>query len=265
MKKILALILVLCIVFAFTASAFAAGKPTISKQPESGTTSKKGSVSFSIVVKGKVNSYTWYFINPVTGEKLSGQKLAKAGLGVTVVNPNSKKVTLKNVPESMHGWEVYCHINGNGYKIDSEKVLLLIYGMEPPAGSTGSGETEQPASEPAPAEQTPAAQVPAEQSSSDSDPAPAESNETADPDTEGKATEDKTVTVTSGSNILRRLDAVGNVIEMDPVSSLEFLNTASFIVSSEEPIKCLPLFYMVWFHFLANIFSYINILLYVIS
>ena len=120
MKKIIALVLAICFVFAFAAESFAAAKPTITKQPETATTSKKGTVSFSITVKGKVGSYTWYFINPANGEKLSGQKLAKAGLGVKVQNPNSKKVTLTNVPESMHGWEVYCHVNGNGYKVDSE-------------------------------------------------------------------------------------------------------------------------------------------------
>lgn len=242
MKKIFAFILALCIVFALTANAFAASKPTITKQPESATTSKKGSVSFTITVKGKVGSYTWYFINPATGEKLSGQKLAKAGLGVKVQNPNSKKITLSNVPESMHGWQVYCHINGNGYKVDSETVLLLVYGMEPPAGSAESSQEEQPAAEqasaePSSSEQQTTEQAPAEQSSPVTVPASAENTENVDPDSVAVEQENKTITVTSGSDVLRKLDAVGNVVEMDPVSSLEFLNVGSFIISSEEPIK----------------------------
>ena len=48
MKKIISLVLAFCIVFAFASEAFAAGKPTITKQPETSTTSKKGAVSFSI-------------------------------------------------------------------------------------------------------------------------------------------------------------------------------------------------------------------------
>ena len=244
MKKYLAFLLILCIVFAFAANAFAASKPTITKQPESATTNQKGSVSFSVSVKGRVASYTWYFVNPATGEKISGSKLSKTVKGVKVSKPNSKKVTLSNVPESMHGWEVYCHINGNGYKVDSEKVLLLVYGMEPPAGSASADTStqEQPAAEQTPAEQPAAEQVPAEQpaaeqTSVEQTQAETEVSEPVDPDTVAVQLEDKTITVSSGSSVLRRLDAFGNVIESDPVSSLEFQNTGSFIVSSEEPIK----------------------------
>ena len=75
MKKIISLVLAFCLVFAFASEAFAAGKPTITKQPETSTTSKKGAVSFSISVKGTVDSYTWYFINPENGEKVSGKKM----------------------------------------------------------------------------------------------------------------------------------------------------------------------------------------------
>ncbi len=234
MKKYLAFLLILCIVFAFAANAFAASKPTITKQPESATTNKKGSVSFSVSVKGKVASYTWYFVNPATGEKVSGSKLSGSVKGVKVSKPNSKKVTLSNVPESMHGWEVYCHINGNGYKVDSERVLLLVYGMEPPAGTASADTTdqEQPAAEQAPPEQPAAEQPPVEQTQAET-----ETAEPVDPDTVAVEPEDRTITVSSGSSVLRRLDAFGNVIESDPVSSLEFQNTGSFIVSSEEPIK----------------------------
>ena len=234
MKKYLAFLLILCIVFAFAANAFAASKPTITKQPESATTNKKGSVSFSVSVKGKVASYTWYFVNPATGEKISGSKLSGSVKGVKVSKPNSKKVTLSNVPESMHGWEVYCHINGNGYKVDSERVLLLVYGMEPPAGTASADTTdqEQPAAEQAPAEQPAAEQPPVEQTQAET-----ETAEPVDPDTVAVEPEDRTITVSSGSSVLRRLDAFGNVIESDPVSSLEFQNTGSLIVSSEEPIK----------------------------
>ena len=75
MKKIIGLVLAFCLVFSLVAGAFADSKPTITKQPETSTTSKKGAVSFSISVKGTVSSYTWYFINPATGEKVSGSQL----------------------------------------------------------------------------------------------------------------------------------------------------------------------------------------------
>ena len=73
MKKLLGIILTLCLVLTLAADAFAASKPEITKQPETATTSKKGAVSFSISVKGTVSSYTWYFVNPETGDKTRGQ------------------------------------------------------------------------------------------------------------------------------------------------------------------------------------------------
>ena len=48
MKKLLGIVLTLCLVLTLAADAFAASKPEITKQPETATTSKKGAVSFSI-------------------------------------------------------------------------------------------------------------------------------------------------------------------------------------------------------------------------
>ena len=246
MKKLLGIILTLCLVLTLAADAFAASKPEITKQPETATTSKKGAVAFSISVKGSVSSYTWYFVNPETGDKVSGKKLSSTVKGVKVSNPNSKKISLSHVPESMHGWSVYCHINGNGYKIDSDTVTLYVYGMDIP--ETGSSEAPaadadaKPEAEPAsaPAESNP---VPA--------PAVAESGESASQQGGDQAVgtdqgegadseliiENRAITVTSSSKNLFRLDNKGNITDASPVSSLEFNNAGSFAVRSDEPIK----------------------------
>lgn len=42
MKKLLGIILTLCLVLTLAADAFAASKPEITKQPETATTSKRG-------------------------------------------------------------------------------------------------------------------------------------------------------------------------------------------------------------------------------
>ena len=161
MKKIIGLILAFCLVFAVTTSALAA-KPSISNQPESATTDKNGTVTFSVTTKGSVDSITWYFVNPETGEKTSGKKLPSLFKGIKVLNPNSKKITLKKVPEAMHGWLVYAHINGNGYKLDSEQVILQVYGMEAqaevPAEAPAAVPEEVPAEEAA--EEVPVEEVP---------------------------------------------------------------------------------------------------------
>jgi len=248
MKKILALILILCMVFALSSEAFAAGKPKITKQPETATTSKKGSVTFTIKVKGDV-SYSWYLVDPATGEATSAQKLKKnktiKGLGIN--GANSSKLSLSKVPESMHGWQVYCHINGNGYKMDSDRVLLLVYGKESPADSSSAPEEPAQVPETAAADQVPESPASTEQVPDSPEQAP-DSPEQTPPDTSNTVITgdidpdaappvDRTITVTASDAILRKLDGAGNLIEMDPVSSLEFLNTGSFIVTSDEPVK----------------------------
>ena len=244
MKKIIGLILALCLVFTLCANAFADSKPTITQQPETSTTSKKGSVSFSIKVKGTVSSYTWYFINPATGEKVSGRKLNTVVKGVKVSNPNSKKITLSKVPESMHGWLVYCHINGNGYKIDSDQVMLLVYGMEAPE-SAASAQTDEQAQEGA---ETAEAQPETEPKAQPETQTEAEPETQAETQPEGEAqAQDGTdeeiydgqpdaVTVSASAKVLYKLDSSGSKAEEAPVSKLEFTGSCDILVQSDEPI-----------------------------
>ena len=246
MKKLLGIVLTLCLILTFAADAFAASKPEITKQPETATTSKKGAVSFSITVKGTVSSCTWYFVNPETGDKVSGKKLSSTVKGVKVSNPNSKKISLSHVPESMHGWSVYCHVNGNGYKIDSDTVSLYVYGMDIPetdasAAPADGGEAKTEA-EPAqaPAETNPAPASAAAESGESAAPQSGEQTmgtdqgEGADSDL---VVENRTITVTSSAKNLFKLDNKGNIMDASPVSSLEFTNAGSFAVRSDDPIK----------------------------
>ena len=220
MKKTIGLILALCLVFVLAADAFAAGKPAFTKQPETSTTNKKGTVSFSVKTTGSIQSLTWYFIDPATGNSYTGKQLAKHFKGLSVGNPNGKKITLKKVPEAMHGWTVYCHVNGNGYKLDSDRVQLLVYGMEAPAQGIVEAEVTS--------------------SSGNNSAASSGSSETGDEQDEDSSSgemQDRTFTVSCSGRLLRKLDSAGKIIDGAPVSSLEFTNTGSFIVTSEEPIK----------------------------
>ena len=246
MKKLIGIVLTLCLVLTLAADAFAASKPEITKQPETATTNKKGAVTFSISVKGTVSSYTWYFVNPETGDKVSGKKLSSTVKGVKVNNPNSKKISLSHVPESMHGWSVYCHVNGNGYKIDSDTVSLYVYGMEVPGSDSAPAPSDT-------AEATPASEPAAAPAETNLEPAPAatESGETASPEAgeqpeggdqgEGADSDmtaaNRTITVTSSSKVLLKMDNKGKISDAAPVSSLEFTNAGSFAVRSDDPIK----------------------------
>ena len=234
MKKFIGLILVLCLVLVLSADAFAASKLQIIKQPETGTTSKNGTVSFEIKVNGALNSLTWYFVDPATGKQYTGKTVTKAVDGLRVSNPNSRKIKLSKVPESMHGWIVYCHINGNGYKMDSNKVMLLVYGLEPPenaadllSSSGDENESDKSASKSAGNEDG------NENSGQDDE-------RDYDDDLPGETSEpeSRTFTVSCTSKVLRRLNSNGSVDDGESLSSrLEFTDTGSFIVTSENPIR----------------------------
>ena len=257
MKRFLGLILALCLVFAIAAEAFAAGKPEFTEQPKSATTDKKGTVSFSVKVKtnGAKVTYTWYFVNPANGEKVSGKKLNTVVKGVKVSKPNSAKVTLKKVPESMHGWQVYCHINGNGYKVDSETVTLNVFGLDPvespatpqdlteaegsaePAAETAAEPAEEPAAEPAEGAEAPEGEAaePAPESEAEPEPEPepipfAEESDAGD-------FESREITVSATGDFLYALDSLGKAASDTPVSTLTFMNTGNVSIRSADPIK----------------------------
>ena len=266
MKKIIGLILVFILLFAVASDAFAGSRPQITKNPETATVKKGGKVTFSIKTKGTVATIIWYFVDPATGNEYSGKKLSGAVKEVKIAGAtNNSKITLKNVPESMHGWKVYAHVNGNGYKIDSEPALLLIAGMDiPEEASESPDEAQAEAPDEVPSEASdedpsetpdePSAEEPGDVSADEPGKMPAEETP-ADENTDEKAPVDQpeiqvdssdnepeeggaptAFTVTSTTKVLRLLDASGNVTDDTPVSSLKITGVGSVLVSSEEPI-----------------------------
>ena len=269
MKRIIGLVLVCCLVFSVAAGAFAGSRPKITKQPESATTDKKGTVTFSIKTSGTVEVISWHFVSPDGSTDVTGKKLSAAVEGVKVKDnkTNGKSITLKNVPESMHGWAVYAHVNGNGYKLDSERAYIYVYGLDRPDGAPAedtaadegqeAGE-EAPAEDAAPAEEEPAPEEPAAEEPAVEEPtaeepaaeepaaeepaqeepaaeAPAEAEPAADAAEEAEP-ENTVFTITATSKVLRLLDDAGNPVDDTLSSSLEFTGIASVLVTSQDPI-----------------------------
>ena len=132
MKRIISVLIVLCLTLGLCSVAFA--KMTITQQPETQTVKVGGSLSFKVKVKGMESGtpITWYFTNPATGEVVTGKKLSSEVKGLKVSNPNSLTITLKKIPEEMHGWTVYVHIGAKNSGVESQPVMILIQGKEVP-------------------------------------------------------------------------------------------------------------------------------------
>ena len=141
MKRLLAVTVMLCLLWGYTGGALAA--ITVTAQPETQTVKAGGTVTFSVKARG-ASAITWHFISPDGTEDLTGKKLAGRFQGLRVVNPNSQNIRLKNVPEEMHGWTVYCHLGKAGADTDTERVLLLIEGKELPGEENGPGPADEP-------------------------------------------------------------------------------------------------------------------------
>ena len=138
MKRVLTILVLLSLLMGCGGEALAA--ITITGQPETQTVQAGGAVTFSVKAKGLGKSaITWHFVSPDGEENITGKKLAGRFAGLKVSNPNTLNIKLKNVPEEMHGWTVYCHLGKTSAGMDTESALLLIEGKEIPGGEGEAG------------------------------------------------------------------------------------------------------------------------------
>ncbi len=158
MKRVLSFVLILSLLLSCCVGALAAGI-TITQQPQTQTVKAGGNVTFKVKAKNAGGAaITWYFSNPATGESTTGRKLAEVVPGVKVSNPNTLSIKLRKVPEELHGWTLYCHIGPKGGGVDSDTVMILIAGKEPPVMPTPAPkEEEAPAASSASRDAAPAA------------------------------------------------------------------------------------------------------------
>jgi len=268
MKKILALLLALCLVLGLSASALAAGAPKIVQQPTTQTTNKNGSATFTFKVSKNspfnVNESGWRFLNPATGEVFTSLELRELMADVKgfqlKASDKKRTLSLKNVPETMHGWEVYVVLVNNGYTVTSDHATLWCYGLEQvaptprlaspteteptpepqPASPTETEPTAEPAPEPTAeptAEPTPEPTAeptaePAAEPTAEPTPEP-----TAEPTPEPVPEGPKEITVTAEKLKLVPLDSHGNPLEDQAASTLVFQGSGDVAVRAESPVK----------------------------
>ena len=180
MKRLLTILAVLCLMLGCINEARAA--ITVTEQPETQTVKAGGSVTFSVKAKGMGKVITWHFVSPDGGEDITGKKLSGRFKGLKVSNPNSLNIKLKNVPEEMHGWTVYCHLGKTSAGLDTEAAMLLIEGKELPGEESGLG----PAAEQGDSEEAGEDEETAESETADED----EETEVAEEAAESESDED---------------------------------------------------------------------------
>ena len=230
MKKFVALLLICCLTLGL-ATAYAAG-PKITNPPECG----KPKSETTVVIEIKAKSYkglTWRFVNPETNEEVTAKELSNVFKGIKVKNPNKSKITLENVPAEMNGWSVYCHLTGNGYQVDSERLTLSI-------GS--SSEAAAPAATAAPAASEPAAEPAAAPApAAEPDETAVQAEPAAEPESFAEEEEvipaPEMITVTGENVTLFPLDTFGRPDEEKGASSLSFTEFGSVEARAEVEVE----------------------------
>ena len=199
MRKLSVLLLVFCLVIVVFSVAGADGAPKFKKQPVTQTTDKKGTAVFTFrAVDFDSALSSWHFINPETGEDLTGPQLREYFSGVkgfSLVASNGKQhLTMKKVPDALHGWTVYVVLaNKNGYTVVSDKVQLFCSSVMQSLDTTADAGTN-----------------------------------TALPES---------ITIRAENLTLMPLDKDGNPAADEPASVLTVAPPASVLVKSEQPVE----------------------------
>ena len=245
MKKLVSLLLVLCLSIGVVYAALADAMPAFTVQPVDSTTDRYGNLSLTFKGTDFIpNDSSWHFIDPETGGEWTGPQLReemtknrKVTEFTLTASDKKQSLFLTHVPKFMHGWEVYVLlVNGNN-KVESQHFHIYWNGIDKnqkytaptptPAATkdTKTGKTDTKTDKTGTDGKT-NAEV---KTDADGNPLPEESEEPAGP---------KIITVTAGDKLsLYPADSRGNAIEEKKAASLTFENSGSVIVTSETPVK----------------------------
>lgn len=233
MKKVVSLLLILCLVLGISCTALA-DVPSFTTQPVDSTTDKGGNLSLIFKGEGFVpNDSSWHFIEPDTGKEWTGPQLREEMKARKVHNftltasEGKQKLYLTGVPKFMHGWEVYVLLVGDGGSVESNHIHVYWYGMDPNTkydAAAAAAAKQQTSTQPA-AKNGKNTQTKADAAA----PAPAEvPEEPAGP---------KIITVTADKVTMYPVDSRGNAIEDQAAETLTFEDIGSVAVRSDEPVK----------------------------
>ena len=141
MKKIVSLLLILCLLLGASCAALSEGAgPVFTQQPADATTDKYGNLSLTF--KGEnftPNDSSWHFRDPDTGNEWTGPQLrnemkARKQNNFTLsASEGKQKLFLTSVPKFMHRWEVFVVLVKDGIKVESEHKHIYWFGLDPNA------------------------------------------------------------------------------------------------------------------------------------
>lgn len=139
MKKIISVALILVMILALGATAFAASGVPITKNPTDEVRSAGGTAWF---VSGayNYNRLSWTFISP-DGTKYTVQEFKVRFPAVRIEGENTTNLTIRNLSIDMNGWGVFCSFYNNDGPTDTAVAFLYVNAYTPAPAPTYTAPT----------------------------------------------------------------------------------------------------------------------------
>ncbi len=125
--------------------------PRVTKSPTDEKVPVNGSCQF--VAKYENAKWAeWHFVSPDGSRDINYNDAQNQFKGLTIEGGFSKDMTLKNIPESLNGWRVYCRFSNDYGAVNTERATITVVGADvtgvgggvPKVTKSPTGETVQP-------------------------------------------------------------------------------------------------------------------------
>ena len=116
--------------------------PRVTKSPTDEKVAVGGSCYFVAKYENAIWA-EWHFVSPDGSRDLNYEQAAKEFPSMEIVMGYASTMQLKNIPESLDGWRVYCRFSNNVGTTNTEKAWITVKGA--PAPTAGPTPTDTPA------------------------------------------------------------------------------------------------------------------------
>jgi hypothetical protein len=106
--------------------------PRVTKSPTDETVAVGGSCYFVAKYENAIWA-EWHFVSPDGSRDLDYEQAAREFPSMEIVKGYASTMQLKNIPESLDGWRVYCRFSNDNGSVNSGSALITIQGAKAPA------------------------------------------------------------------------------------------------------------------------------------
>ena len=112
-----------------------ASVPKITKSPTGETVDAGGSALF-IAKSDDATRAIWHFVNPDFSQDIEYTEAAQVFDGLEIIDGDTGSLALRNIPESLNGWSVYCHFSNAAGSADTDRAGITVNASKAPEQAT---------------------------------------------------------------------------------------------------------------------------------